>query len=165
MAHLRIMFLFLPLLFCKAFMKVLPRNLLMERTNRILEYKKIIQSSNDELIDMSELLHVPLISYHFDGLTQKMDGRKLHTIIPQIKSLFLIDKKLLACIVIFSLLYKQMLRLIYEILHLNRKTRKAYELTFLGYIDPCVRCISFFFPVLYAVDIFSIVVSAIGNCC
>jgi hypothetical protein len=96
-------------------------------------------AGDDGLVELSELLHVPLLTAHVDGISSSVgsfsSASKL--IWPQIKAMFAIDKRIITFIALFCVGHKYIMRFLYRATHLSLFKKdttptKAYEETFLG---------------------------------
>ena len=114
----------------------------------------------DGVVDVSELLHVPLVTSHFDEVSRTVGTFKVADVLKQIKALFNVDKRVMAFIVFFCISHNFILKAIYRATHL--KGGVPYEDTFLGYMETSLTRLAFFFPALYAVDIICIVLAGFG---
>ena len=55
----------------------------------------------DGVVDVSELMHVPLVTSHFNGMSRTMGTFKFADVFGQIKGLFNVEKRVMAFILIF----------------------------------------------------------------
>jgi hypothetical protein len=95
-------------------------------------------------------------------ISKRFNSQRFLSVIPQLKSLFLVDKRIAMSILIFYLAHKHILMFLYYLTSFNKKTRRPFEKTIFGYLLPSFRNIVYFFPVLYLVDIVTILAHALG---
>ena len=139
---------------------IFPRSMIATATKTRQETSKLMSVNTDGVVDVSELMHVPLVTSHFNGVSKTMKTFKFAEVLRQIKGLFNVDKRIMAFIVIFCVSHNFILRSIYRLTHL--KASVPYEDTFLGYMESSLTRLAFFFPALYAVDIICIILAGFG---
>ena len=114
----------------------------------------------DGRISLNELLYSPLVTNHFEGLRKFIFEHQLHTVPAQVKKIIRPSDLLLMSALIVT--HKLILRAVYEITHLNRKSRPEYQNSLFGFIEPSVSLAVLYIPFLYMVDISAIVLHALG---